>query len=256
MRRDSLSRLIARSFGQSDVIQPVLPSRFEPSSSVPSFNSMGFGADQERQRSAVPLGSAVNPEAPKVHPLEPGAHKDVDASRHFAPAPRSLPSPSVEPPFGSRSPMPRNISTPRPPGDEDSTAGAGVLSSNLKSTLPPGPTLALPPDQLNQLLGQHEQAGQPNENGPARRSIIPSEVYARRPEPDTPKQEITGGDNLRPESSGGEVSQSQSVTVHIGRIEVRAIVAPGSETEKKRPADNRQRLTLADYLQQREKGAR
>ena len=59
-----------------------------------------------------------------------------------------------------------------------------------------------------------------------------------------------------PDTSRQEGSQEQKVTVHIGRIEVRAVLAPAAESGRKRPTENRQRLTLSDYLKQREKGAR
>ncbi len=249
MKRDSLSRLITRSLGLSDVIQPVLPSRFEPNSSVPSFRSMSFGADEKRQRPVEPLSSAFHPAAPKVHSFEQIRQKDVNASGSSASAPLPVSSPLIESPLRSRPPA-RSLSADGSPGDEDS---AGRHSRNEGSAA--GPSFAIPPVRLPESPGRHKQTGRPSENERASRYITPAEVHARQPGPAAPEPEMTEGD-VNQESFGQEVVPHPTVTVHIGRIEVRAIAASGSEPERKHPADNRQRLTLADYLQQREKGTR
>ena len=94
-------------------------------------------------------------------------------------------------------------------------------------------------------------AGRQDGDDQAGRGIIPADIRVRQSETATPEPGIGAGNFKQPPES----LQSPPVTVHIGRIEVRAVVAPGSEPERKRPADSPPRLTLAEYLQRREKGS-
>jgi hypothetical protein len=260
MKRDTLSRLIARNFGLADVIQPVLPSRFEPISRIPFLNSTGLEPEEER-RSAEPLLSGIRPATPKVHVSEPVTQTDLNDVVRPVPAPSHVSSRSTEPPFGSRPSAGSIKSVGRQPPDEKSAAGQPNPTMKFVTPAPVSRdrNTSRRPLVYSSLLPEpperDEPAGRLARRGQVTRHIIPVKTRARQPEPAAQNPEATRGSGRR-EASEQEASRYQTVTVHIGRIEVRAVVAPAREPERNPPPDNRQRLTLADYLQQREKGAR
>jgi hypothetical protein len=256
MKRDLLSRLISRSFGLTDVIQPVLPSHYEPDKGVPSFNSVSFDAEEKRRRSAVPRASAANPAAPAASSSVLIAKKEENVSIRSVSAPSHISRDLTEPTLSLRPPPVRKAaiggaqkdedSAGRPSHDEDSTATPIILRTSGPTAVPSRPAPVSPyfPERL-------KPAGRQDGDDQAGRGIIPADIRVRQSETATPEPGIGAGNFRQPPES----VQSPPVTVHIGRIEVRAVVAPGSEPERKRPADSPPRLTLAEYLQRREKGS-
>ncbi|MBN1569771.1 MAG: hypothetical protein JXA73_18140 [Acidobacteria bacterium] len=259
MRRDSLSRLIARSFGLSDVIQPLLPSRFEPNADVPSFNSMSFGADEKQPRPGVPPALNVNPEFRKNLQSASITRKVESISGRQAPLPPYISSDLTEPTLSLRPPPIRKVSARGQRDDEDSESlrlsnGASTSEpiAQKRSTETTVPSKSVP--GFPQVLERRKSTDRQEAMDQAGRNIMPAEIRLRQPEQGGLRAG-TGGGNMNQPSIEQQALQSPSVTVHIGRIEVRAVIMPGNEPEKKRQADYPPQLTLAEYLKRREKGA-
>lgn len=244
MMPGSLSRLIARSLGLADVIQPVLPSRFEPPDRVPAPGA-SFEPDGER-------------EPTEWH--SPGVHANVAT---FAPTARGDPNDSEDraraPAPASRRPI-ESARSRRPPGSRVSDgrgpleAGSAARSPNhgersaTPGAVPPMPVfpgVRLAPDQPAATLAEADRGT---------RHIIPAEIHARRADAGDSRPPV-GRAEARQRVSGETAPEGRTVTVHIGRIEVRAVVAPAREQEQRHREDP-PRLTLSAYLAQREKGSR
>ncbi len=266
MKRDSLSPLIARSFGLADVIQPVLPSRFEPIGRVPLPGMADFGLEEAAEPAeAAPGGirpavkaiqAAVPAEQVRVETIQAaGAEtlEDLAAARRHAVRPAYVSPRPTEAQRGS-------VLSPIARAQRQDEAPAEKARYPHRSSVPApaNDTVGFSRQELARPAESREPARRRPERERVNRDISPTEIRIREPEPDKPKTEPRRDEPGRG-SFGQQGSQEQKVTVHIGRIEVRAVLAPASEPERKHPVDNRQRLTLSDYLkqrEQREKGAK
>ncbi len=271
MKRDSLSQLIARSFGLTDVIQPVLPSRFEPIGRIPFPGAADFESNESPVigetaspgiRPAVAEVQATIPTAhPEFHPPRTlGAEivtgraavtdRDTAMPAHASRRPAEAHRGSVLSPGGL---------TGVPPPDEASD-DEPRYSDHSPAPIPADAGAAFAREKVAPRFGSRGPLARPPEKERNSREISPAEIRIREPETAEPSTRTKPQAQRVLRSAAGpteqQVSQEQKVTVHIGRIEVRAVLAQASEPGRKHPVDNRQRLTLSDYLKQREKGAK
>ncbi len=265
MRRDSLSRLIARSCGLADVLQPVLPSRFEPVGRPPLPRLDSFGMEQTE--SVGKPADAVSPADNPTRSLPPQAtapHVGTNLAsgretREDVKAPTQSRATTAYPPFRATQPAPGSHSSldvsAGPRARDKGRAGQPPHPAGSPEPAPVDTAVVFVPVGPPSPHETRERAGKPLGRERKGAAVIPAEIRVSKPQPTGPKAE-PGGDDPRRESSLREGSQERQVTVHIGRIEVRAVMASANEPERKRPVDNRQRLTLSDYLRQREKGTK
>ena len=234
---DFLSNLAVRSLGPAparDVLQPRLPSLFEaPAGTEPVAAPAAGGPAQDRAGNAMPGSPAQRgslPAAEEPERLLPPVQPERTILERF----EREASLSTQPAMEQLQPAPqapdRPVSQPLLP-----TPGPGLQAS---ASLPPEhASRSLPEDRARPVLpALLELRGKP-EAAPVL-APLPVPVALRAP-----------GSLPEPPAQG-----QPSVHIHIGRIEVRAVTPPPAATP--RPASKPPRLTLDDYLHQRNGGKR
>jgi hypothetical protein len=232
---DFLGNLVARNLNRAAVLLPRLPSLYEPT--LEAGGDAGIAVDEQvwidppSQQRPSPAGGP-----PRV---EPPPHA---AAPRIAPAPlSSSPSPSPDRPLDRAAPVP--FTEPRHP-EAVSTPRDGVppprpMRADVPAPAPPAPPAGepAPPRPLRQVedgAPVPARRGDPVRTEPETRPmspprLVPTEREPPRPEPDA--------------------EPAPTIQVSIGRIEVRAVLAPAPRSPRVAPAAPR--LSLEEYLRAR-----
>ncbi len=246
---DPLANLLACSFGElAGAVQPRLPVRFEPVTpfggevAVPPVrvdDQVTSGAPPVRvEPSPVPLTSVIPPvERGQVPPLP------------VAPLPAWGPPPTT----GSEL---RRPSMPLPATPERISPDLGVSEANSEHTAPaslagfvdprglPAPANAVNPPRLPDVAAASPASAisfQPaSASDPPREPVAPAPVMLSEP--------------VTPPSEPAAPPHPPRITVHIGRVEVRAVSSPPPSRLRSQPPAPK--LGLDEYLRRREGGTR
>lgn len=262
---DYLNNMVARALNSASLIQPRLPSLFEPPSLAAEW-----------------LPSALPPKTETADDESSTRGTSFDASPRTQPSVRKFPGDTSPPPL-----MPTPDSWRRQP--ERSDAGPAAERPLEPQQAEHGATIPLPPQTVGRRhaatsptggetvpqsspetpvsipsiaalkarmvlpKGGGERGGEPAESTstPATQSAAPARVAAPPPE------KILIKPATRAVNEPMIVQeQPPKIRITIGRVEVRAIMPPQSPSSSPRPVRPQARLSLDDYLKQREESQR
>jgi len=269
-----LSNLAARSL-QPDptggpVLQPRLPSLFEPPKGAEPGGVPGLAPPAERTVSAL----APHPDHEPDLPPEPQQRKQRSPLLPDEPTPTRRPIPEREPPAPPEPSLPEPLAVPPERTIQTRFEREVVVR---EQSIPK--TAAAVPEPAGQ-DSQPEPASSPGEEAtgsPSRRAqraeepalgenpverIIRPRVALVPLQPSEPKAlsapaSIPQVLHQSESASQVESPQDANVRIHIGRIEVRAVSAPQPvQAARPAPPPHGPKLTLNDYLRQRNEGKR
>jgi hypothetical protein len=243
---DYLSRLVARTLSMAPVLQPRVPARFEPLNAVDTFQPLDVRA------SATPTASATATSAPAAPPAARDRELELfetDDSLPAAAQAAALPVPSAQ---ERRQEVHSEQNGPPPPEPRRAIEPLTAPPHAIVSERPP----AAP--------ARRRQPVHHFPTRPAAIAIAAAEAL-RDSRADSPTQGARADDSPYPPAaapapmSDGPAMTSQSaptIKVHIGRIEVRAVMAappPAARPPAAKPVPS---LALKDYLKHRREGRR
>jgi translation initiation factor IF-2 len=239
---DYLARLAERALGVPSGAKPAIAPAFGPGPALPADPLAGSAGGDLEDRAMVPArGAPVHP-APG-RPAGPPARPPL--ARPGGPAAQPPPRPStLAGPAGDRT-VPGRWADARPaaadPTPGPAAAGPRPAPAREARPAPPPRPREQPPDRpAPPAVGRPPAAGRPPAPAAVRPRVAPARPAARPARSGVP----AGG---RPRAAAGP-----TIRVHIGRVEVRAVVpaAPAPPPRPARPPGPR--LSLEDYLRSRD----
>lgn len=217
---DFLSRLMSRSFTDALVIQPRVPSMFEPAAAEPFDEAPSSTPAMTAAETSSPTNPTPTPPLPNLPSLEKTATAKSIANVSDLPAEAHLPKPDA--PAPQEAPVMVMAPSPQPRAER-----------------------GFQPETRQIIAPLVFSAVKKNDADPGKK---PSETFAH-PRPIQPPRR-NAFSPVQPRSA----TPAPNVHVTIGRVEVHAIhsPAPSPKPAKRAPP----KLSLDDYLQKREGGSR
>ncbi len=265
---DFFSRLIGRNLGLTEVVQPILPSRFATAEiDQPRISTASLREEHEEfeRESSGPAETDAKPDAPFSGPtllprdkspllsplIETAASQESRAVSKGMAVPDSEKVVITEKEATLPSPKKRDVSRERPlfvqPG-----ATSSPESSSPREWLGSLPSKTVIKDEP--YASRLERPPMQKEESDSV-AIRPVPIRARVARPDIPINPPANesGSAFFYEHNANSLTESPTIKVHIGRVEVRAIMPP-SPPPKKEPGLRRPNLTLEEYMNKRDRG--
>jgi len=260
---DYLSRMIARHLGLSEVVRPVLPSRFAPLEKESSESSVPAGWNETGQNlaphpsqtdeSSVRFSESEEPSAILGHRVFRLTSLAETREEGGAERKKELPAAPLaeENRFASDGRRKSEATEEHPAFPK--TAGPRDLPPELQESEKPGTLRPLrSPETDSPRAPKASPEGKPASPVPDKAlSVRPRVLRTIRSEDPGQRPQISSRDfaaGLRPDNSEPPV-----IKVRIGRVEVRAVM-PSAPPPRREAPQRRPHLSLEDYLRHREGG--
>lgn len=263
---DFLTRLAGRQLHPGTGVRPARPARFEPSG-APTEPWAEDARDLPPlldARALVGAEAGARPDQPPTPPSEDGA-----AQRRTPPLthPVATMSPPTVPSAATPGPVDDEPSRRQPGARTDQHNSApGAAHQRPRAEAEPSRPVTRPtarggaepvasgPASRRPVPDPAERVPAPSPRPAPPADLPPSLVHGWRPEPSRPLTAPAPPEPARTAASP-EIPPSPHVTVTIGRLEIRAPAAASAASQPRRERPE-PRLTLADYLTERDQGRR